>query len=124
MADPFARNPALDDLRERVPAVVAIALREGPPPTLFPSGDVPPYVASGNPPAELLKLPWKLRRAAAKASAREWARLFNEYSKGIVGADAMAELDPAANDPANGEYLALVSSWASGFTHAAAGLRP
>lgn len=115
MADPFATNPALDDLRAQSPEVVTMALRtDGPAPTLFPTGDLPAATASGNPPAMLTRLPWRLRHAAAKADASEWARLLNEYSRGIPDADLLAEFDGAAQDPANDDYIARVTAWASG----------
>lgn len=114
MADPYAANPDIDDLRAASPAVYDIASREAPVPTLFPGGDVPAYTASGNPPRDLLKLPWQVRHAAAKADAAEWARLFREYAKGIPDADIGALFDPAAQDPANADYHARVSAWAMG----------
>lgn len=112
--DPFAVNPALDELRERNLAVATIALREGPAPTLFASGDVPPYTASGNPPSALLNLPWRLRHAAAKADAAEWARLFSEYSRGVPDADLLIDFEPGSRDLANSDYLARVQAWAMG----------
>jgi hypothetical protein len=114
MADPFARNPAFDDLRARNKAVATIATREGPAPTLFGSGDLPRYTASGNPPAALLDLPWKLRHAAARASQPEWARLFAEYGKGVPDGDVLAEFAPEAKDPANDDYTGRVRAWACG----------
>lgn len=114
MADPYAANPAVDDLRAASPAVYDIASREAPVPTLFPGGDVPAYVASGNPPRDLLKLPWQARHAAAKADGAEWARLFREFAKGIPDADLGVLFDPAAQDAENADYLARVSAWAMG----------
>lgn len=114
MADPFARNPAVDDVAEQSPAAYRAALTERPPPGLFPAGDLPAYTASGNAPRALLNLPWKLRHAAARADATEWARLFTEYASGIPDADVLAEWDPAADDPANREYLERVRAWAVG----------
>src|SRR5438045_4076162 len=58
----WARNPLLDEHRSE-----SVWEPKSPPPELFNSGAVPPYTASGNNPAELLRLPWQLRHAAAKA---------------------------------------------------------
>lgn len=116
MPDAFARNPAIDDLRERGHPIAALANRYGTAPALFGKEDLPRYTASGNPPAALLDLPWKVRHAAAKAAQPEWARLFAEYGKGVPDADLAAEFDSASDEPANGEYLARVTRWASGFS--------
>lgn len=114
MADPYAANPALDDLRASSPAAVQAAMASGEPvPTLFATGDVPPFTASGNDPRHLLRLPWQLRHAAARADQREWARLFSEYSKGVPDADVAATFEPAAQDSANGDYIGRVQRWAA-----------
>ena len=65
--DGYRRNPLVDDLARRNPAVYSAASAEGPPPTLFVSGDLPPFCASGLDPAELLKVPWRARHALAAA---------------------------------------------------------
>lgn len=113
--DPQARNPLLDDYRQIRPEMVDYAeRRDGRAPTLFPTGDLPVATASGNSPQELLKLPWQLRHAAAKASQAEWARLMNSYA-GVEDAAVEMMFEPAADDPANHEYHSRMSRWLSGF---------
>jgi len=46
--DPWAANPIVDGLQAKNPATYAAALADGPPPTLFESGDLPPFTASGD----------------------------------------------------------------------------
>lgn len=114
-ADPYARNPALDELRDRYGASMVDGWqRKAAAPTLFPGGDLPGYTASGNPSAALLELPWQLRHAAARADQAGWARLHAEYGRGVPDADLAAMFDPAADDPANGDYIARVTAWAHG----------
>lgn len=105
-----ARNPLLDELRIQGRSTAGAA---GSAPTLFASGDLPPYTASGNPPSELLRLPWQLRHAAAKADQREWSRLFSEYADNPE-ADIAILYEPAACDPANDEYRARFAAWRMG----------
>jgi hypothetical protein len=110
--DARARNPLADDYRQINATTFAAASRKGPPPTLFNSGDLPPYTASGNPPSALLQLPWQLRHAAARADQAEWARLFNEYGPGTGDDAAVAMMfEPAVSDPANGDYERRMHDW-------------
>lgn len=112
MADAFAANPHVEDLSA---ALRSVATRDtGPAPTLFPGGDLPRATASGNPPSQLMNLPWKLRHAAAEASQAEWAMLMNNYGKGVPDADLLAEFDPAAHHPGNADYEGRVRAWARG----------
>lgn len=115
MADAYARNPAVDDLRERNgPALIAAWTRkDGPPPTLFASGESRPTSRRATIPSRSCGCPGS-SAAAARADATEWARLFDEYSKGVPDADVAMMYEPAANDPANSDYLARVSAWAMG----------
>jgi hypothetical protein len=106
--DSHARNALVDDYTQVAPYMAA---RRSSAPTLFPGGDLPKATASGNPPSELLQLPWQLRHAAARADQAEWARLMNTYA-GNPDADIEMMFEPAADDPANWEYKARVSEWA------------
>lgn len=66
LVDPWAVNPLLDDANQSVPATVAAAtVTNGQAPTMFDSGDLPPFTASGVDPRFLANLPWKIRHAAA-----------------------------------------------------------
>ncbi len=107
--DPYGRNPLVDDLRQSVPAAYALAMREGPPPTLFASGDLPPFCASGIDPQMLAKVPWFLRHEAAAGT-----------NPGTV----LAMIEDTATDPDGHlfesrtagatEYVARMHAWASG----------
>lgn len=104
----FARNPLLNERQANLGY-----MPKAPAPTLFASGDTPPYTASGNPPSELLKLPWQVRHAAAKADQAEWARLFMEYDRDDVDTSDLI-FEPAVHDPGNDEYLTRFAAWSSG----------
>lgn len=106
--DDFGRNPLVEDYLQVAPHMSA---HRATAPTLFATGDLPSYTASGNPPSALLNLPWQVRHAAAKADQAEWARIFSECAD-----DAEYELmfGTAAHDPANDEYKQRVSNWAAG----------
>lgn len=115
--DAYARNPLADRHKaEGNSAVMAIAQRDSgrAAPTLFESGDLPRFTASGNPPSALLDLPWQLRHAAAAADQAEWARLFAEYGRGVDGADIMVAFEPAADHPGNVDYRNRFSMWLQG----------
>jgi hypothetical protein len=108
----YARNPHVDERRVSSPALVALARREGPAPTLFETGDLPPFTASGLDPQLLLQLPWQLRHAAATATDRGVVlRMFEHYA-GPDGAN-LAEMEHR-RDPGNFAYAARVGSWLSG----------
>jgi hypothetical protein len=114
VADPYARNPAYDDMVAKAPDVYRALARKQAPPTLFPNGDLPQYTASGNPPSALMDLPWQLRHAAARADQAEWARIHAEYGKGVPDADIAMMYEPAANDHGNADYQGRMHAWAMG----------
>lgn len=108
-AEAYSRNPLLDEARASRPYLVTLASAEGPAATLFESGDLPAFTASGQDPQALLRLPWKVRHAAARADQAEWARLFDEYQNDPISAGM-----DYTHDPANQEYAGRVSSWLGG----------
>lgn len=112
--DPRARNPLADDYKQVSATTFNAAARVSSPPTLFASGDVPPYTASGNDPEALLDLPWQLRHAAARADQKTWARLFEECGPGVADADVAMMFVPEARDLANDDYRARFSAWLQG----------
>jgi hypothetical protein len=65
--DPYSRNPMADDLQQANPTLYAIALRDGPVPTLFETGDLPIVCASGLDPQLLLNAPAYCRHGIAEA---------------------------------------------------------
>ncbi len=77
--DAWARNPLLDDLRQVDPVWLASAQRRSPAPTLFLSGDLPPFTASGIDPSVLLQAPYLARHALASTPTQSEAlRLLEE----------------------------------------------
>lgn len=64
--DPWSANPLLDDAEQAHPALVDLARKtNGDPPSMFESGDLPPFTASGVDPQHLTRLPFRTRHAAA-----------------------------------------------------------
>ncbi|MDR6439093.1 hypothetical protein J2790_004268 [Paenarthrobacter nicotinovorans] len=63
--DPTALNPLYElELQER-PHLVEAATSESLPPTMWATGDLPPFTASGLDPEMLRHVPWQARHAAA-----------------------------------------------------------
>lgn len=104
-----SRNPLVDGYRASNPALTARALRNSPAPTLFPTGDLPAFTASGIDPQALLQVPWQARHAVARAATTTEAyALLNQYG-GPEGELLIG--DELANDPANQDYQRRVSAW-------------
>lgn len=86
-------------------------------PTLFPEGELPSFTASGIPPRELLKVPWQVRPAMARArTTAEAYKLLAEYA----GEDGQvrAEVDAMGGGPLHAdavEYERAYERWARGF---------
>ena len=110
----YAVNPLLDEFKANNPALARAYLAKGGAPTLFASGDLPPYTASGNPPSALLQLPTDLRHAAAKADQATWSRLFAEYGRNVPDGDVAMMFEPLADDEGNREYRNRFSAWKRG----------
>lgn len=101
------RNPLAAAAMARTPRVAARAA--DPAPTLFATGDLPPFTASGIDPQVLLSVPWQARHAIASApSQAEAYQMLQDYS----GPDAE---DAAAlehgGDWANEDYARRVREW-------------
>ncbi len=113
--DDYSPNPLVDDLRQALPNVYAMATREGPVPTLFETGDGPMFTTSGIDPAMLMKLPWCVRHAAARADRAQAQIMFERYASRSDAADAaaMASIN-FGHDQGNSDYFMRVTSWASG----------
>ena len=105
--DPYAANPIVDELKAKNPATYAAALADGPPPTLFASGDLPPFVAaSGVDVQTLMRLPFGVRHFAATATtAGEVLHLIETYA---------GDPDATADSPGLADYLMRVANWISG----------
>ena len=88
---------------------VTLAEADGPAPTLFESGDLPDFTASGIDPQLLLKLPWQARHPVASAATQAVAyQLFAAYIDNVDGAriDAVCTADDGIVD-----YVERVSMW-------------
>lgn len=111
--DAYARNPLLDAARARDPQSVAAASRRATAPTLFGSGDLPPFTASGIDPSVLLRVPWQARHPVAAAPTTAAAfRLVEVYGdRDTAAADAAVEFGP---HPGNVDYQTRVKNWLVG----------
>lgn len=112
-ADPalYAANPLLYEMRRDRPALVTIAMADDPsPPTLFESGDLPPFTASELPPSVLAGLPWPLRRPVAEAATLKDAyALLQRYADN----PELAHTD-LATARVNLPYIEAMSLWLRG----------
>lgn len=106
MIDPWAPSPLVDDYRQASPGTASIADREGPPPTLFRSGDLPAVTASGVAPELLRLVPYTARHAlAAEPDRATVARILEEEADNP---------DFRLDHPGLEDYQRRVSDWASG----------
>lgn len=102
-------NPLVDGHRASNPTLTARAMRNSPPPTLFPTGDLPAFTASGVDPQALLQVPWQVRHAVARASTTTEAYAMLDQYGGPDGAHLVG--DDVATEPANREYERRVQEW-------------
>ncbi len=81
-AQRFPANPVAAEFRARDRELVNRAAQTGAPePTLFSTGDLPPFCASGIDPQVLLQVPWQVRPALASAPTQAKAyELIETYS--------------------------------------------
>ena len=70
LSDPYGPSPLVTDLSIRNRALFDLASERGPAPTLFATGDLPPFTTSGVDPSILEGLPYHWRHAAAYESDR------------------------------------------------------
>lgn len=105
--DPWSTNPLLDDAEQAQPALVDLARKtNGDPPTLFESGDLPPFTASGVDPQHLTRLPFRTRHAAAtEPSPAAVLKMVETH-----GPDS----DAQAPSPGLDEYRNRMSGWLRG----------
>ncbi len=105
--DPWSPNPLLDDAKQAQPALVDLARKtNGDPPSMFESGDLPPFTASGVDPQHLTRLPFRTRHAAAtEPSPAAVLRMVETHGP-----------DPDAQAPSPGldEYRNRMSGWLRG----------
>jgi hypothetical protein len=106
-------NPLVAEIARSRPALFAVASAEGPPPTLFVSGDLPPFVASGDERvrAALPRIPWQARHAVA--GERDGARAL-AIVEDVSGPDGEVAASAYAGHPGVREYERRVKDWARG----------
>lgn len=115
-AESMSRNPLVDRLRRDRPDLYRLAAAAGPAPTMFVSGDLPPFTASGIDPALLLKVPARARHILAAEPERGRAlALIEELAGEDIGVD-----DDMRSYEGRGEareawraYEARVRTWSS-----------
>lgn len=106
VVDPWAANPVVEGYRALNPATYAAALLDGPPPTLFESGDLPPFTTSGVDVQVLPLLPFAVRHHAATTESRGTIlQLVEDFGK-----DASGSVDSEGLSA----YLLRVSDWLMG----------
>lgn len=107
-----ARNALLDQVRAEPggPRRVAAAEGQSPAPTLFASGDLPPFTASGVDPSELLKVPWFARHHLASITdTAKVEQLLTDYA-GPDG-DLAAQTDGVSAHRGNHDYAGRLREW-------------
>lgn len=103
-------NPLVEDIFAGRPALYRNSVRAAEMPTLFPSGDLPVYTASGIDPTMLLDVPWSARHAVAAARTQAEAYDLIQSVSGPDG-EGMAQVTGLANNSGNREYQMRVDAW-------------
>jgi hypothetical protein len=102
----------VDGLKVTNPTLFKLASADGPAPTMFETGDLPPFTASGVDVKLAAQLPWQARFAfVAAPSQAEAYRIFETYAMDPDGASLSPEF--TASDGAR-DYVSRVSQWAAG----------
>lgn len=110
--DPYGPNPLVTDLSARNPALFKVASDRSPAPTLFATGDLPPFTASGVDPQLLQGLPYNWRHNAASETDPVKVLAMLEQSAQDPGNTATEAM------PAYGflDYQVRIERWTSGLT--------
>lgn len=104
----WALNPRVDQVRAEAAAGQTV-MPTAPAPTLFASGDLPSFTASGIPPAALLDVPTMARHAMAAASTPAEAYAIASECNGPGGTD-IAQMSYSNHD-GNQDYEQRVQHW-------------
>lgn len=106
----WGRNPLLDEARSKDPDKTMRAFRTaGPAPTLFPTGDLPPFTASGIDPKALLQVPWLARHPiAAEPSQAAAYRMVDFYAS--EDGEIASKVDFTGH-PGNVDYRERMRAW-------------
>lgn len=108
----WGRNPLVEAVRTKQPGRYTAALAKGPAPSLFASGDLPPFTACSIDPEVLLQVPWTVRHPLAAEPDRGAALALVERYSGPGGeVDAAVEY---GGHPGNIAYETAVSAWLAG----------
>lgn len=112
----YGTNPAIDDIRQVFPEMHAAAIAAGDPaPTLFATGDLPVFTASGLPTSALTPLPWPARAPAAAATSQAAAAEIINYFTPTAGRDREALAREAlmfySRSEGNLDYTQRVAAW-------------
>lgn len=111
----YASNPLVGQVQQMGGYQPAVEASNGYVPSLFASGDVPVFCASGIDPVVLKGVPWQARHALATEPDRAKALQMYEELSGPDGDIAAAEY---ANHPGNADYERRVVAWSSaGWDH-------
>jgi hypothetical protein len=106
----YARNPFVDQVRQSpTDSGYVAAAAAGTPPTLFESGDLPPFTSSGIDPSELMRVPWYGRHSVAAAATTSQAY---EMIEDMSGEDGLVyALSTYRHHRGNQEYESRVTDW-------------
>ncbi|OLT21400.1 hypothetical protein BJF81_02335 [Ornithinimicrobium sp. CNJ-824] len=105
-----ALNPLLDEIKQSKPELARHMLAAQPAPTLFATGDLPVFTASGIDPSRLRELPWHVRHAAARADSRAALALFERFTPADEMRSAEAEMEHG-HDSSNADYRDRMRHW-------------
>lgn len=106
--DAAGPNPLLEDVAQSHPCY-PLAIQEAEPPTVFNTGNLPPFLASGLPPETLLELPWEVRHYAAGTESR--AEVLNMVE--MYAAD-LTVLDDQHKTSGMHDYVRRMEAWLIG----------
>ncbi|KIC66309.1 hypothetical protein [Pseudarthrobacter phenanthrenivorans] len=104
----YALNPLLDIEAQQRPVLVEVAKAEETPPTMWATGDLPPFTASGLDPQLLAMVPWQIRHAAALEPDRAKVLAMVEDGAGLESLHTEEEHEGLRN------YRERVNNWLSG----------
>lgn len=105
----YSLNPAVDEAAQRGLFGSSVMASRGQVPTLFASGDLPSYCASGMSPQVLASVPWPSRHPIAAAATMQEAQ---ELLEAVSGPDGwlVSQMEHLGH-PQNGDYRQRVSDW-------------
>jgi hypothetical protein len=106
----YALNPLMEQVMASSPSTYRHGVAVEPAPTLFRSGDLPVYTASGIDPQTLLKVPWMARHPIAAAKTLVEAKDLIEFVSGPDGEDN-ARAEGMGLHPGNRDYQMRVNHW-------------